>query len=114
MALLASFDVFGVVVGYLGIARLQALHFPPFREGLYMLLVAFWPPPNWLILSWDSLWGRIIMWSGCLTIPLAAFALSHVRRRHVAAFWLMIGWTLVSGVTGFWIMFDAIINAWEM
>jgi hypothetical protein len=111
LALLTVFDFLGVLLGYEGIARLRRFHWPPFLEGLYTILMAFWPPPNWLILAWDSSWGRMVMWSGCLVFPVVAFVLSIGRERHFAAAALMLAWTAASGIIGLWIWFDAVLNA---
>ena len=111
LAVLSVFDFLGVLLGYEGIARLRQFHWPPFLEGLYTIIMAFWPPPNWLILAWDSSCGRTIMWSGSLVFPAAAFILSIGRERHFVVAALMLAWTAASGIIGFWIWFDAVLNA---
>ena len=69
LAFLALFNIVGVSMGYEGVARLRRLHFPPFRDGLYDIMVSYPPPPNWLVLAWASPYGHVILWAGYLVIP---------------------------------------------
>ena len=111
LSLLGLFDFLGVLLGYEGIARMRKLHWPPFLDGLYTIAMSVMPPPDWLILAWDSSWGRAIMWGGCFLIPITAFILSIGRERHVLGTTMLLAWTVVSGIVGFWIWFDAVLNA---
>ena len=114
LVLFILFDLLGVAMGYEGIERLRKFHYPPFLEGMYHVWGWFWFPPNWLILSWASVGGRITMWFGCLFIPLMCGILSITKGRHLLALMIILFWTLASGVTGLWIWLDAVFNAVEM
>ena len=108
---IALFDLLGLLMGYGGIARLQRFHWPPFQDGLHLIIVPFPPPPNWLVVSWNSLWGRSFLWTACMLFPLAAFYLSIRKERHFTAAGLLLIWSLASGVMGIWIWLDAVVNA---
>lgn len=116
MAALVVFDLLGVAMGLEGIQRLRAFGYPPFLRGggMYMFLGPIWFPPNWLVLAWDSALGRVLLWAGCVTIPLCCGVLAFTQRRFSRAFMVMLGWTLASGVVGIWIWLDAIFNAADL
>jgi hypothetical protein len=112
LILVGLFDFLGLVLGYQGVARLRRLHWPPFHtEGLFTSAGAVWPPPDWLILAWDSPWGRAGVWSGLFLFVGAALFLSIGRQRYFTAAALLLAWTAASGVVGFWIWMDAVMNA---
>jgi hypothetical protein len=113
---LALFDVLGVVLGYEAIARLRRLHVPPFPpfEGLGVILLLVPAPPDWLVLFWDSILGRIILWIGCLLIPVTVGVIAFTKQHVFSAFIIMSAWTLGSGVVGLWLWFHATFNATVM
>lgn len=111
LAFLALFDIAGVALGYEGISRLRQFQFPPFFPGLGVFIVPLPVPPNWLVLFWDSICGHIILWSGCLLVPIVAIRVTYGNQRYWSGFAIMSVWTLGSGVIGVWFWFHAIFNA---
>lgn len=110
-ALLILFNILGVSLGYSGIARLQAAHVPPFPmpdTGLYTFIYGFACPPYRVTLLWDS--GRILVWLGCILVPLGAGILMLAKRRYISGWSTMLVWTVISGLYGFWLWFFSLFN----
>jgi len=109
--LLILLNILGVSLGYSGIARLKASHTPPFPmpdTAFYTFIYWFACPPYRVTLFWDS--GRILIWLGCILVPLEAGILMLTGRRYIFSWSMMLMWTAVAGVYGFWLWFFSVFN----
>ncbi len=101
----------GVLLTDIGINNLKSAEWPPFNTGLFEASCVCIPPPDWLVPFWNSSEGHLIMWS--VAIAVIFLGVIPWQRATLRAFW----WPTfaiccaISGLLGFWIWSDSVINA---
>ena len=107
-ALLAMANVFGCAIGYSGIVRLKRLALPPFGNEAYRPSAAFVQ----LIVSWDTLPGRIILMTGCVAVPLICGIIANAQQRVFVPTLMACLWTAFVFLSGLWICLYALLLHW--
>jgi hypothetical protein len=74
----------------------------------YTIIYGFACPPFRVTLLWDS--ARILVWLGCLLVPLGAGILMLAKRRCIVGWSAMLMWTVIAGVYGLWLWFFSLFN----
>jgi hypothetical protein len=85
---------------------------PPFPmpdTPFYTFIYGFACPPFRVTLLWNS--GRILIWLGCILVPLGAGVLMLAQRRYILGWSTMLAWTVIAGVYGFWLWFFSVLGA---
>ena len=103
-------NIFGVSMGYTGIARLKAHHIAPFPmpdTAFYMISYGAPCPPYRITLTWDS--THFLIWLGCLLVPSIAGAMI-LNRQYVFGWTAILAWAVLSGLYGFWLWFFSIFS----
>jgi len=77
-----------------------------------MALVPF--PPDFVVLTVESLLGRILIWVAAIVVPLIAAFLIVAQERLWTGLTLAGAVTVVLGIFGIWIWIHAIFNAIPM
>jgi len=96
------FGMLGIVLTQNAISRMRHKGVPPFNEGLYTAVWSVPPPPREVVLSWDSLPGRIGAWSSVVVVPIL-FGYLFIRRGWLIVPFLLLGlWSACSGCFGIW------------
>ena len=105
-------SILGVSLGYDGIARIKKSHVPPFSNpnGFYNVVYVTAPPPEKLVLAWNSSTGKFLICGGCILVPIIVGVMLSKDLRILA--WLTIFvWTTFAGLVGVWIWVFAMFNA---
>ena len=103
-------NILFVYMGYTGIAKMVRQHAPPFQQHSMMhMIYIFCVIPDKLILFWHSGIGQIVVWSGCIFLPIAAYILIN-REKLLAGLVTLILSVILFGLIGFLIWLHAFID----
>jgi hypothetical protein len=108
---LALFALLSVSLLYSGIGRLRATNTPPFGAGLYTVSSFIAPPPDALLLRLDRPICRWSIWALTFAVPVASAVSCFARERQFAALLLLVLWSILAGVFGFWIWLYSAFHA---
>jgi hypothetical protein len=99
---LVGVSLFGLILGYSGIARLKHAGVPPFNTGLYTAVYSISPPPGNVLRAWDSTPGRILLVCLSVAAPLACAAAVYRFEWRVVGFLGLFLWAAFTGTVGIW------------
>jgi hypothetical protein len=101
-------NILFVYMGYAGIAKIERYGEPPFH-GSSMMTVVYNAHfiPNDVILFWYSGWGKLVIWSGSILLPVAAVYVLLVKEKLLAGLLILSLSVIPFGVVGFFIWLHA-------
>ncbi|MBN1973639.1 MAG: hypothetical protein JW787_08365 [Sedimentisphaerales bacterium] len=104
-------NIIFVNMGYVGIAKIERQHFPPFNEGYGMMHIfySFHVVPDRVILFWHSAIGHAVIWAGCIILPIIAYILFS-REKFLAGLSTLLLSIIPFGIVGFLIWLHAFID----
>ena len=112
MAFLWCLNIIFVVMGYAGIAKMVRQSAPPFHQhqGMMHIFYAFYVVPDRFIIFWHSPLGHLVIWSGCLILPLLAGYILFYKEKLYSGLLVLILSVIPFGVVGFLIWLHAFID----
>ncbi len=104
-------NILFVSMGYVGIAKMVRQDAIPFHQGHSMLtmIYIFYVIPNWLLLFWNSGIGHVVIWSGCIILPVISYILFN-KEKFLAGFSTLLLSIIPFGIVGFCIWLHAFID----
>ena len=104
-------NILFVYMGYVGIAKMQRYGDLPFHSGSMMTMVyIFYVIPDRVILFWHSTIGHILIWLGCILLPLfAGYILFYKEKLYLGLSILFLS-IIPFGIVGFLIWLHAFID----
>jgi hypothetical protein len=104
-------NILFVYMGYAGIAKMERLYYPPFNQGHGMMhiIYVFYVIPDRFIVFWHSCIGHLVIWSGCIILPITAYIL-FTKEKLIAGLSTLLLSIIPFGIVGFLIWLHAFID----
>ncbi len=104
-------NILFVSMGYVGIAKMVRQDAIPFHQGPSMLtmIYIFYVIPDRLLLFWNSGLGHVVVWSGCILLPVTGYFL-FTREKFLAGFLTLLLSIVPFGIVGFLIWLHTFVD----
>jgi len=98
-------------MGYVGIAKMVRQDAIPFHQGYSMMtmIYIFYVIPDRLLLFWHSGIGHVVIWSGCIILPIASYFL-FAREKFLSGLSTLLLSLIPFGIVDFLIWLHAFID----
>ena len=103
-------NIIFVMMGYIGISKIERCEYPPFNKSLMTVVNAAKYVPNYVISFWHSTPGSLLIWLGCLLLPIAAAYVLLYKQKIIDGILLLLLSIIPFGVVGFFIWLHAVID----
>ena len=107
-AVLILIHLWGIPPGYSGISKLKNNSLPPFHHNAYggCLVSSFPEPPDFILLTWDFILFRILIFILYFAFPIFTFYLIFIKDKILYGWFTMLAWSFLCSFMGLWICFS--------